>query len=82
MAIEKDMPLKEQMKFDLEAENISPEELDIELMDGDTELDDDGGATISFGPDVPEEQGHLSNLAESMDEGDLDEIADDLLEAY
>ena len=82
MAIEKEIPLKEQMKFDLEAENVTPEEVDIELMDGDAELDDDGGATISFGPDVPEEQGHASNLAEAMDEGDLDEIADDLLEAY
>tara|TARA_R110000868_G_scaffold144054_1_gene362798 strand:+ start:673 stop:3162 length:2490 start_codon:yes stop_codon:yes gene_type:complete len=82
MAIEKDIPLKEQMKFDLESENITPEELDIELMESDTELDEDGGATISFGPDVPEEQGHASNLADSMDEGDLAEIADDLLEAY
>ena len=80
MAIEKDMPLKEQMKFNLEAENVSAE--DVELIDGDTELDEDGGATISFGPDVPEEQGHASNLADSMDEGDLAEIADDLLEAY
>ena len=46
MPIDKDMPLKEQMKFDLEAENFSPEQ--IELIE-DLELDEDGGATISFG---------------------------------
>ena len=47
MPIDKDMPLTEQMKFDLEAENFSPEE--IELMEGAQQLDADGGATITFG---------------------------------
>ncbi len=42
MPVEKDMPLTEQMKFDLEAENFSPEQ--IELIEGDTQLDEDGGA--------------------------------------
>jgi len=74
------MPLKEQMKFNLEAENVLPE--DVEVLNGDPQLDEDGGATINFGPEVPEQQGHNSNLAETMEESDLDGIAGDLLEAY
>ena len=80
MPIEKNMPLKEQMKFNLEAENVLPE--DVEVLNGDPQLDEDGGATINFGPEVPEQQGHNSNLAETMEESDLDGIAGDLLEAY
>ena len=80
MAIDKNIPLKEQMKFDLEAENISPEE--IELLDSDAQLDEDGGATISFGPEQRQAESHNSNLAEFMDEGELDEIVTELLEAY
>ena len=80
MPIDKDMPLTEQMKFDLEAENISPEE--IELLEGDQQLDPDGGATITFGNQMQAPQGHFSNLADTLDEGDLAVIADELLEAY
>ena len=57
MPIDKDMPLTEQMKFDLEAENFSPEE--IELMEGDQQLDADGGATITFGGQMQAPQGTL-----------------------
>ena len=74
------MPLNEQMKFNLEAENVLPE--DVELLNGDPELDEDGGATINFGPDAPVEEEHTSNLAEFMDESDLASISDDLMEAY
>tara|TARA_R110001592_G_scaffold362778_2_gene678206 strand:- start:1399 stop:3864 length:2466 start_codon:yes stop_codon:yes gene_type:complete len=80
MPIEKDMPLNEQMKFNLEAENVLPE--DVELLNEDPELDEDGGATINFGPDAPVEEEHTSNLAEFMDESDLASISDDLMEAY
>jgi hypothetical protein len=80
MPIEKDMPLNEQMKFNLEAENVLPE--DVELLNGDPELDEDGGATINFGPDAPVAEEHTSNLAEFMDESDLASISDDLMEAY
>ena len=80
MPIDKDMPLTEQMKFDLEAENFSPEE--IELVEGDAQLDEDGGATISFGAQMQAPQGHFSNLAETMSDGELAMIADELLEAY
>ena len=80
MPVEKDMPLTEQMKFDLEAENFSPEQ--IELIEGDTQLDEDGGATISFGAQMQAPQGHFSNLAETMSDGVLVMIADELLEAY
>ena len=41
MPIEKNMPLKEQMKFNLEAENVLPE--DVEVLNGDPQLDEDGG---------------------------------------
>jgi hypothetical protein len=80
MPIEKDMPLNEQMKFNLEAENVLPE--DVELLNGDPELDEDGGATINFGSDAPVAEEHTSNLAEFMDESDLAVIADELMEAY
>jgi len=80
MPVDKDMPLTEQMKFDLEAENISPEE--IELLEGDQQLDPDGGATITFGNQMQAPQGHFSNLADTMEDGDLAVIADELLEAY
>ena len=80
MPVEKDMPLTEQMKFDLEAENFSPEQ--IELIEGDTQLDEDGGATISFGAQMQAPQGHFSNLAETMSDGEVAMIADELLEAY
>ena len=40
MPIDRDMPLKEQMKFDIRAQ-------EVELDDGDPQLDADGGATIA-----------------------------------
>jgi|TARA_A100000172_G_scaffold51604_1_gene32488 hypothetical protein len=75
MAIDREMPLKEQLKFDMNA-------ADVEVMDGDPQLDADGGATINFGPDVKMSEGHTENLAEFLNDGDLDSIARELLEAY
>ena len=75
MAIDREMPLKEQLKFDMNA-------ADVEVMDGDPQLDADGGATINFGSDVQMAEGHTENLAEFLSDGDLDSIATDLLEAY
>ena len=51
-------------------------------MEGDPQLDADGGATINFGPSQPMMGGHNENLADSMDEGDLDVIARELSDAY
>ena len=75
MAIDREMPLKEQMKFDMRAE-------EVEITDGDPQLDEDGGATINFGPETQMSQGHTENLAESLEDGDLDNIARELLDAY
>ena len=41
MPIDRDMPLKEQMKFDIRA-------LEVEFNEGDPQLDADGGATINL----------------------------------
>ena len=57
MAIDREMPLKEQMKFDMRAE-------EVDIMEGDPQLDADGGATINFGPEVEMSQGHAENLAD------------------
>ncbi len=75
MAIDREMPLKEQMKFDMRAE-------EVDIMEGDPQLDDDGGATINFGPEVQMSEGHAENLAEYLSDGDLDVISRDLVEAY
>ena len=73
--LDRDLPLKEQMKFDIRAQ-------EVDVMDGDPQLDADGGATISFGPSQPMMGGHNENLADNMDEGDLDVIARELSDAY
>jgi hypothetical protein len=73
--VDRDMPLKEQMKFDIRAQ-------EVDIMDGDPQLDADGGATISLGPQQPMMGGHNENLAENMSDGDLDVIARELSDAY
>ena len=75
MPVDRDMPLKEQMKFDIRAQ-------EVEFNEGDPQLDADGGATISFGPSQPMMGGHNENLADNMDAGDLDVIARELSDAY
>jgi len=75
MAIDREVPLKEQMKFDMRAE-------EVDIMEGDPQLDADGGATINFGPEVQMSEGHTENLADFLSDGDLDVISRDLVEAY
>jgi hypothetical protein len=75
MAIDRDMPLKEQMKFDIRAQ-------EVDIMEGDPQLDADGGATINFGSPQPMMGGHNENLAENMNDGDLEMIARELSDAY
>ena len=75
MPVDRDMPLKEQMKFDIRAQ-------EVEFNEGDPQLDADGGATISFGPSQHMMGGHNENLADNMDAGDLDVIARELSDAY
>ena len=75
MAIDRDMPLKEQMKFDIRAQ-------EVDIMEGDPQLDADGGATINFGATQPMMGGHNENLAEQLSDGDLSTIARELSDAY
>jgi len=75
MAIDRDMPLKEQMKFDIRAQ-------EVDIMEGDPQLDSDGGATIDFGAPQPVMGGHNENLAEQLSDGDLEMIARELSDAY
>ena len=75
MAIDREMPLKEQMKFDIRAQ-------EVDIMEGDPQLDADGGATIDFGSPQPMMGGHNENLAENMNDGDLEMIARELSDAY
>ena len=75
MAIDREMPLKEQMKFDIRAQ-------EVDVMEGDPQLDADGGATINFGPSQPMMGGHNENLADNMNDGDLEMIARELSDAY
>jgi len=75
MAIDRDMPLKEQMKFDIRAQ-------EVDIMEGDPQLDADGGATINFGTQQSMMGGHNANLADGMNDGDLEMIARELSDAY
>ena len=75
MAIDREMPLKEQMKFDIRAQ-------EVDIMEGDPQLDADGGATIDFGSPQPMMGGHNEILAENMNVGDLEMIARELSDAY
>ena len=75
MAIDREMPLKEQMKFDIRAQ-------EVDIAEGDPQLDADGGATINFGPQPTMMGGHNENLADNMNDGDLEMIARELSDAY
>jgi len=73
-------------------QDLVPEEVDVELEEEITELppdiavmiDDEGGATISIGPEEPEEREskHSENLAEKLDENELDRISEDILALF
>ena len=64
---------------ELEAQDLNPsEDVDIQMLE-------DGGAVVNFDPQEGAMQGaevHTANLAEFMDDGDLVEIASEILEAY
>jgi len=84
MAIEKDDQVKMPTQIlpedvELEAQDLNPNaEVNIEMME-------DGGAVVDFDPQEEAMQGaeqHNSNLAEFLEDGDLNEIASEVLEAY
>ena len=67
--------LKSETEVEIDGQRIpTPEGLEIEMSE-------DGGATLDFDPmsDIPEEVEFYSNLAEVMDEGELDRLSDELL---
>ena len=80
--IEKDQEFIETDVTEVETptEDIITESEDVEVTPT-----EDGGAEVSFDPnakEAPESKGHFDNLAELMDEGTLDEIANDLFDNY
>ena len=80
--IEKDQEFIETDVTEVETptEDIITESEDVEVTST-----EDGGAEVSFDPnakEAPESKGHFDNLAELMDEGTLDEIANDLFDNY
>ncbi len=66
-------------EVELQAQDMNPsEDVDIQMLQ-------DGGAIVDFDPQAGAMQGaemHNANLAEFIDEGDLVEIASEVLEAY
>ena len=84
MAIEKNNDVKM-------PKEILPEEVELQAEDlnptGDAEIQmlQDGGAIVDFDPQAQAMEGaemHTSNLAEFMEDGDLVEIASEVLEMY
>src|SRR6056300_790753 len=66
---------KSETEVEIDGQRIpTPEGLEIEM-------DEDGGATLDFDPmsAIPEEVEFYSNLAEVMDERELDRLSDELL---
>ena len=81
MAIEKDDQVKMPTQIlpedvELEAQDLNPNaEVNIQMME-------DGGAVVDFDPQEEAMQGaeqHNSNLAEFLEDGDLNEIASEVL---
>ena len=67
--------LKSETEVEIDGQRIpTPEGLEIEM-------NEDGGATLDFDPmsNIPEEVEFYSNLAEVMDERELDRLSDELL---
>jgi len=67
--------IKSDTEVQIDGQSIpTPEGMEIEI-------DEDGGATLDFDPmsEIPEEVEFYSNLAEVMDDRDLDQLSDELL---
>jgi hypothetical protein len=66
-------------EVELEAQDLNPNtDVDIQMME-------DGGAVVDFDPQAGAMQGaevHNANLAEFLEDGDLNEIASEILELY
>jgi len=84
MAIEKDDQIKMPKEIlpeevELQAQDMNPDsDIDVQMME-------DGGAVVDFDPQAGAMEGamqHNSNLAEFLDDNDLNEIASEVLESY
>ena len=84
MAIEKDDQIKMPKEIlpeevELHAQDMNPDsDIDVQMME-------DGGAVVDFDPQASAMQGamqHNSNLAEFLDDNDLNEIAAEVLVAF
>ena len=70
-----DMAPEGEIEVEMTEALIPMDEEDIEIV-----MDDDGGATINMGPEEEEyESKHTENLAERLDEDELDRIGQDIL---
>ncbi len=71
---------------DIEIESVKSAEV-IDTPTGPVEVDmtEDGGAEISFNPNTSEidpNQDHFANLAETMEDGDLDSLGNKMIDQY
>ena len=71
---------------DIEIENVKSAEV-IDTPTGPVEVDmtEDGGAEVSFNPSTSEidpNQDHFANLAETMEDGDLDSLGNKMIDQY
>jgi len=73
-----DLPAGEEI-VEVEEEIIPMDADDVEI-----EFDEDGGATVSIGPedDLEEDSKHEQNLAEKLDDDELAAIGEDILSLY
>ena len=70
-----DMVPEDGIEVEMTEALIPMDEEDVEIV-----MDDDGGATINMGPEEEEyESKHTENLAERLDEDELDRIGQDIL---
>ena len=71
---------------DIEIESVKSAEV-IDTPTGPVEVDmtEDGGAEVSFNPSTSEidpNQDHFANLAETMEDGDLDSLGNKMIDQY
>ena len=85
MAVEKDIMEKSKMPVDVLPEDVELEAQDLNPSDIDIEMTEDGGAEINLDPQAEAMQGaeqHDANLAEFLEDSDLNVIAGDILEEF
>jgi len=85
MAVEKDLMEKSKMPIDVLPEDVELEAQDLNPSDIDIEMTEDGGAEINLDPQAEAMQGaeqHDANLAEFLEDSDLNVIAGDILEEF